>query len=141
MVLYLRVAMIKRIMSCLRVKYALENGLLRIEYDLDQGCSRHGARGQLFPPLRFQCSPQMGSAQITAVTWQWGNCLSRLLLCQSHSLVTLCRSASLYSIRFILLWNQLNSRGVACLKRACAPLHSQSPRGHCHRGPAKCFDT
>ena len=44
--------------------------------------------------------PQMGSAPIIA--WQWGNCLSRLLLCHSHSLVKLCRSASVYSSRFIL---------------------------------------
>ena len=58
-------------------------------------------------PPRFQCSPPMGSALITAVAWQWGNYLSRLLLCQSHSPVTLCRSASFYSNRFILLYNLL----------------------------------
>ena len=108
-----------------------------------QGGSQHGARRQL-PPL--QCSPEMGSAPIMAVAWLWGYCLSRLLLCQSHSPVTVCRSlvvctvVDLFYCKIYLLAGARRAKG-----RTRAALPSQSPSwgtmGHRHRGPAKCFDT
>ena len=122
--------------------------------------SQHGARRQLLPhrPDFSAAIPGGPVAQIALPAWQWGNFFSRLLLCKSHSPVTFCRSASLYTVQQ-QIFNQAsmyerqqiyfnvkstNYKGVACGREAPTPLLSQSPRGsrgRRHRGPTKNFVT
>ena len=102
--------------------------------DPTQGRSQHGARGNFPPPPPdFTVAPfKMGSA-ITA---------SRLLLCQSHSPVTLCKSlvwivvdlffqacmvCEVVDLFYCKIYLRTSS-GVACEGKARAPLPSQSPK-------------
>ena len=64
-----------------RKPHCLQRLLLRCAQDRSQ----HGAKGQMLPQISVLPLPQMGSAPIMVVAWQWGNCLYRLVRLIYHS--------------------------------------------------------